>query len=151
MRTGALVMAPDTTSRLPGSNSDSDVPAISRLPGSNSDVPATARNPGALTEHALFQLLAWSSPGYPTGAFSYSHGLEWDVEAGDVTNLQTLLAYVMAVVSRGGGWIDVVLFAHTWRAVSDMARLDEPGRTGASSTPSAEIRRQKAVEFVLVE
>jgi urease accessory protein len=127
MRTGALVMAPDTTSRLPGSNSD---------------VPATARNPGALTEHALFQLLAWSSPGYPTGAFSYSHGLEWAVEAGDVTNLQTLLAYVTAVVSRGGGWIDVVLFAHTWRAVSDMARLDEPGRTGASSTPSAEIRRQ---------
>jgi len=70
----------------------------------------------ALTHGALYRLLAWSSPGYPTGAFSYSHGLEWAVEAGSVTNLQTLLDYVTAVLSRGGGWIDAVLFAHAWRA-----------------------------------
>ena len=76
-----------------------------------------------ITEHSLFQLLAWSSPGYPTGAFSYSHGLEWAVEAGEVTNLQTLLAYITAVLSRGGGWIDAVLFAHTWRAASGAADL----------------------------
>ncbi len=29
-----------------------------------------------MTDAALYRLLAWSSPGYPTGAFSYSHGLE---------------------------------------------------------------------------
>ena len=33
-----------------------------------------------MTEPALYRLLAWSSPGYPTGAFSYSHGLEWAVK-----------------------------------------------------------------------
>ena len=82
-----------------------------------------------LTEHALFQLLAWSSPGYPTGAFSYSHGLEWAVETGEVTNLQTLLAYITAVVSRGGGWVDAVLFAHAWRAVSDEDSLDTLSRS----------------------
>jgi urease accessory protein len=64
----------------------------------------------------LYRLLAWSSPGYPTGAFSYSHGLEWAVEAGSVTRLETLLDYVEAVLSRGGAWVDAVLFAHAWRA-----------------------------------
>ena len=68
------------------------------------------------TDPALYRLLAWSSPGYPTGAFSYSHGLEWAVETGDVKNLQGLLDYVTAVISRGGGWVDAVLFAHAWRA-----------------------------------
>jgi len=67
---------------------------------------------------ALYRLLAWSSPGYPTGAFSYSHGLEWAVEAGSVTNLATLLDYVEAVLSRGGAWVDAVLFAHAWRATA---------------------------------
>jgi len=67
---------------------------------------------------ALYRLLAWSSPGYPTGAFSYSHGLEWAVETGAVTNLETLLDYVEAVLSRGGAWVDAVLFAHAWRAAA---------------------------------
>jgi urease accessory protein len=71
-----------------------------------------------MTEPALFRLLAWSSPGYPTGAFSYSHGLEWAVETGDVKNLQGLLDYVTAVLSRGGGWVDAVLFVHAWRIAS---------------------------------
>ena len=74
-----------------------------------------------MTDPTLYKLLAWSSPGYPTGAFSYSHGLEWAVEAGDVKNLQGLLDYVTAVLSRGGGWVDAVLFAHAWRFVTTAA------------------------------
>ena len=74
-----------------------------------------------MTEPALFRLLAWSSPGYPTGAFSYSHGLEWAVEIGEIKNLQGLLDYVTAVLSRGGGWVDAVLFAHAWRLVASAA------------------------------
>ena len=81
-----------------------------------------------LTEQSLFQLLAWSSPGYPTGAFSYSHGLEWAVETGDVTDLQSLLDYVIAVISRGGGWVDAVLFAHAWRAASGLPGAKDPWR-----------------------
>ena len=29
-------------------------------------------------------LLVWLSPGFPIGAFAYSHGLEWAFEAGDI-------------------------------------------------------------------
>ncbi len=63
-----------------------------------------------------FQLLAWCSPAYPTGAFSYSHGLEWAVERGTVTTANSLLEFITAVLERGGGWVDAVLFAHAWRA-----------------------------------
>ncbi|HEY8290134.1 MAG TPA: urease accessory protein UreF, partial [Acetobacteraceae bacterium] len=38
----------------------------------------------------MLRLLAWLSPAFPTGAFAYSHGLEWAVEAGDVTDGETL-------------------------------------------------------------
>jgi len=84
---------------------------------------------------ALYRLLAWSSPGYPSGAFSYSHGLEWAVEAGSVTNLQGLLDYVTAVLSRGGGWIDAVLFAHAWRATCQGAAARE--QQAPSTEPTA--------------
>jgi urease accessory protein len=63
-----------------------------------------------------FQLLAWCSPAYPTGAFSYSHGMEWAVERGTVATLAGLLDFIGAVLERGGGWVDAVLFAHAWRA-----------------------------------
>ena len=31
----------------------------------------------------------WLSPAFPTGAFAYSHGLEWAVEAGDINETQS--------------------------------------------------------------
>ena len=70
---------------------------------------------------ALHQLLAWTSPSYPVGAFSYSHGLEWAVECGEVRDVSTLVAYVRTVLRQGGGWLDAVLFAHAWRAAGDAA------------------------------
>ncbi len=34
--------------------------------------------------------MTWLSPAYPVGGFSYSHGLEWTVEAGKVRDAATL-------------------------------------------------------------
>lgn len=81
-----------------------------------------------MNDWGLYLLLTWSSPSYPTGAFSYSHGLEWAVEVGAVKNLAGLQEYLDAVLCRGGGWIDAVLFVHTWRAATAYgasAELDE--------------------------
>ena len=39
---------------------------------------------------ALYRLMSWLSPAYPVGAFSYSSGIEWAVEAGDITDAATL-------------------------------------------------------------
>lgn len=100
-------------------------------------------------ESALYMLLTWSSPSYPTGAFSYSHGLEWAVEAGTVRNLAGLQDYLDAVLCRGGGWIDAVLFVHVWRAATvhgASAELDElveyAGALRGSSETALESRQQ---------
>jgi urease accessory protein len=42
--------------------------------------------------------------------------MEWAVERGSVTTLAGLLDFVTAVLARGGGWVDAVLFVHAWRA-----------------------------------
>ena len=39
---------------------------------------------------ALERLLIWFSPAFPIGAFSFSHGLEWAVETGDITDRESL-------------------------------------------------------------
>lgn len=70
-------------------------------------------------EGALYRLIAWTSPAYPIGAFSYSHGLEWAVEDGLVRNRAGLEAWVGHIVEHGAGWTDAVLFAHACRAVED--------------------------------
>ncbi len=80
--------------------------------------PSMTKRTTPVDDTSLYRLLAWTSPGYPTGAFSYSHGLEWAVEAGAVTRLSELLDYIEATLSRGGGWVDAVLFAQTWRAAT---------------------------------
>jgi urease accessory protein len=70
-------------------------------------------DPGA----ALYRLMAWLSPAYPVGAFSYSSGIEWAVESGDVNNAETLKRWLTVVIAAGGGFCDAVFFAHAHRAI----------------------------------
>jgi urease accessory protein len=67
-------------------------------------------------ETTLPRLLAWMSPSFPTGAFSYSHGIEMAVEDGRVRDLATLVDYVATVLSRGAGHADAAFLALAWRA-----------------------------------
>jgi urease accessory protein len=85
----------------------------------------TTRIPMSIESDWLLPLSAWLSPAYPVGGFSYSHGLEWAVEAGDVTNPADLTEYIDTALAQGGGWSDLVLFAAAWRAARDGAQLDE--------------------------
>ena len=73
----------------------------------------------ALDDAALFRLMTWLSPAYPVGAFSYSSGIEWAVEAGDITDASTLQAWLAAMVTEGCGWSDGVLFSAAHRALAD--------------------------------
>ncbi len=52
-------------------------------------------------DESQFRLLAWCSPAYPTGAFSYSHGMEWAVERGTVAALNRPF-HAVAVAERAG-------------------------------------------------
>jgi urease accessory protein len=61
--------------------------------------------------------MAWLSPAYPIGAFSYSSGIEWAAEAGDVADAASLKAWLAAMIAEGNGFCDAVLFAHAFRGV----------------------------------
>jgi urease accessory protein len=63
--------------------------------------------------------MAWLSPAYPIGAFSYSSGIEWAVEAGDITDAASLEGWLAVMIAEGSGFCDAVFFAHTHRAVSE--------------------------------
>ncbi len=63
--------------------------------------------------------MAWLSPAYPIGAFSYSSGIEWAVEAGDIADAITLERWLAAMIAEGGGFCDAVFFVHGYRAVAD--------------------------------
>lgn len=89
---------------------------------------------------ALYRLMAWLSPAYPVGAFSYSSGLEWAVEAGDVTDAATLHDWIEAVIEHGGISCDAAFFVHAHKAA---AACEDPSLRGiaelaAAFTPSKE-------------
>jgi urease accessory protein len=71
--------------------------------------------PVAETLDAL-RLMAWLSPAYPVGAYAYSHGLEWAVEAGDVRDEASLTAWLEDVCARGALRNDLILAAHAHAA-----------------------------------
>jgi urease accessory protein len=62
------------------------------------------------------RLMAWLSPGYPVGAYAYSHGLEWAVEAGDIGDESSLTAWLSDVCGHGALRNDLILAAGAHRA-----------------------------------
>lgn len=107
------------------------------------------------TEPALARLLAWLSPAYPVGAFSYSHGLEMAVEEGAVTRRDDLVAYVEAALLHGAGAVDGGLLALAWRAADagDDTALDEVTALAAAWRGTAELgveAKQPGAAFALV-
>lgn len=79
---------------------------------------------------ALRKLLAWLSPSFPVGGFSYSHGLEWAIEDSTVSDAGNLEAWLADILSHGAGWTDALLFRHAYRAADD-GHAD--GVTGANA------------------
>ncbi len=67
------------------------------------------------TSAGLYRLVAWLSPSFPTGAFSYSHGLEGEAEAGRVHDRATLQAWIATMIRHGGGRIDADLLRDAYR------------------------------------
>jgi urease accessory protein len=98
--------------------------------------------PGPAGEgQALLPLFAWLSPSYPVGCYAYSHTLEWAVEAGDVTDEGTLVAWLTDLMNLGLGRNDAILLSHAYRAVraQDPAAFDEVNELALALSPSAEL------------
>jgi len=74
-----------------------------------------------LTGDGLYRLISWLSPGFPVGAFSYSHGIETAVERKLVTDRATLEHWIAGILEFGTGASDALLFRAAHAAVDDQA------------------------------
>lgn len=86
------------------------------------------------------RLLAWFSPGFPIGAFAYSHGLEWAVERGWVRDRLTLTEWLRDLLAYGAIRNDMILFVEAARAAADnhWPHLSEINDLALALQPSAE-------------
>lgn len=103
----------------------------------------------------LYRLLAWLSPAYPVGAFSYSHGVETAVEEGLIKDRASLVGWLDSVLRRGTGAVDGALFAAGWRAASagDWPSFDAVAERAAAWRGTAEMAlesRQQGGSFLSI-
>src|SRR5262249_21811807 len=112
----------------------------SRVRGHERERSSEASSIDVLDASALYRLMAWLSPAYPIGAFSYSSGIEWAVEAGDISNEETLRAWLEVVIGMGAGFCDAVflIFAYRASANGDDAALRAVAELAAAFAPSKE-------------
>ena len=71
------------------------------------------------SEAGLYRLMSWLSPSFPVGAYSYSHGIEYAFEAGDVTDPASLQTWIEGILAFGSGHTDGVLFRSGWQAIAE--------------------------------
>jgi urease accessory protein len=92
----------------------------------------------ALNGAGLYRLMTWLSPGYPVGAFSYSHGLEYAVEEATVTDAASLEAWLADLLRFGSGRNDAVLFCHAYETAQQASALAEVAALAAAFSASSE-------------
>jgi urease accessory protein len=111
-----------------------------RSRGNERERGAKSYEANAVEASALYRLMAWLSPAYPIGAFSYSSGIEWAVEDGDISDEQTLRAWLEVMIGAGAGFCDAVFLVHAHRATAqgDDAALREVAELAAAFAPSKE-------------
>jgi urease accessory protein len=68
---------------------------------------------------ALLRLQSWLSPSFPSGSYSYSHGIEWAVEAGYVHDRETLVDWLESDLRYGSGRNEAIFFMEAWRSATD--------------------------------
>jgi urease accessory protein len=76
---------------------------------------------------ALLRLQSWLSPAFPTGSYSYSHGIEWAIEAGYIKDRVSLVDWLQADLCYGSGRNEAIFFNEAWRCAiqDDRAKLFE--------------------------
>ncbi len=89
----------------------------------------------------LYELFSWMSPSYPIGAYTYSHGVEYAVEAGFVADIATLVPWLKDILEFGGGRNDAILYSESYRAVKsgNLEQLKRAAEIGFALRPTKEL------------
>ena len=93
-----------------------------------------------MNEISLLRLQSWLSPAFPIGAYSYSHALEWAIEAAYIHDRKTLVEWLAADLRYGSGRNDAIFFCEAWRSVDvhDRAKLFETAELAAAHRATGE-------------
>src|SRR6516165_12290650 len=68
---------------------------------------------------SLFRQQSWLSPAFPTGSYSYSHGIEWAVEAEHIHDRESLVDWLEADLCCGSGRNEAIFFMEACRRATD--------------------------------
>jgi len=93
-----------------------------------------------LTSVSLLRLQSRLSPAFPTGSYSYSHGIEWAVEAGHIYDRASLVDWLEADLCYGSGRNEAIFFNEAWRCVAedDRPKLFEVAELAAAFRGTSE-------------
>ena len=61
------------------------------------------------TDSKLITVMQWLSPAFPIGGFAYSHGLEWVINKGHVSNCEELQKWISDLLEYGSLKNDAIL------------------------------------------
>jgi urease accessory protein len=89
---------------------------------------------------ALLRLQSWLSPAFPTGSYSYSHGIEWAVEAEHIHDRESLVDWLEADLRYGSGRNEAIFFSEAWRCATkdDCEKLLEVAELAAAFRGTSE-------------
>jgi len=98
--------------------------------------------------NGLYQLMSLMSPSYPIGAYTYSHGVEYAVEAGLVLNADDLVLWLKDIVQFGGARTDAILLVEAYRAFQskDQAAILEIAELGYATRSTREFELETTAQ-----
>ena len=63
------------------------------------------------TDLKFLTVMQWMSPAFPIGAFAYSHGLEWAIDKGHVSNGKKLQNWITDLLEYGSLRTDAIFIS----------------------------------------
>ena len=78
------------------------------------------------TDLKFMTVMQWMSPAFPIGAFAYSHGLEWAIDKGHVSNGRKLQNWITDLLEYGSLrtdaiFISLILRGHDTRKMNELS------------------------------
>lgn len=95
---------------------------------------------------SLLRQQSWLSPAFPTGSYSYSHGIEWAVQAGYIHDRESLVDWLGADLHYGSGRNEAIFFIEAWRCAieDDRGKLLEVAELAAAFRGTSEFALESA-------
>lgn len=109
-----------------------------------------------MSSASLSRLLQLASPMLPVGAYSYSQGLEWAIESGDVSNIDTARQWIGDVLSTYFAHFELPILLRLYKAWQQMDGLqiqywDEFYQAGRDSSEALAETRQMAYSLLRLQ